>query len=118
MAAFIDRLSASASALRRGRGGQGADGLGPVGGSGEGVVRVGVITPYRGQVQCIRQELGNSGSRWAKGSGGDGGVDVEVRESKAGCCLLERPIELFDGAINRCTCMKQTRARPSGTSAR
>ena len=85
MAAFVDRLSASASALRRGRGGQGADGLGggPVGGGGGGVVRVGVITPYRGQVQCIRQELGNSGSRWAKGSGGDGGVDVEVRESKA-----------------------------------
>eukprot|EP00903_Cladosiphon_okamuranus_P019598 g18024.t1 len=72
VAAFVDRLAAAASGSRHGRGVRV--------GSGGGMVRVGVITPYRGQVQCIRQELGSSssGSRWRTGSGGDGGVDVEV----------------------------------------
>lgn len=95
VAAFVDRLAAAASGLRRGRGGcQGSEGRGGVpAGSGGGVVRVGVITPYRGQVQCIRQELGSGGSggcsggggsRWLKGGGGDGGgVEVEVRETSA-----------------------------------
>lgn len=44
------------------------------------VVRVGVITPYRGQVRRIRQELGER--RRLKGGVEDGGVDVEVGKEK------------------------------------
>lgn len=73
VAAFLARLVAAG--IRRGVGGKGRGGGGGSGGSGG--VRVGVITPYRGQVRRIRQELGES--RRLKGGGEDGGVDVEVR---------------------------------------
>lgn len=70
--------------LQYGRGiGRGSDGVssrggrcGSGGGDGDGVVRVGVITPYRGQVRRIQQELGQR--RRLKGGVEDGGVDVEV----------------------------------------
>lgn len=91
VSAFLLRLVVSG--LRNARGfkstgdsgdGDGGSGAGSraagSGGGGKesaGVVRVGVITPYRGQVQCIRQELGSSNRR-LMGGAEDGGVDVEV----------------------------------------
>ncbi|CAM9371654.1 unnamed protein product, partial [Scytosiphon promiscuus] len=71
VAAFLSRLVTYG--LREGRG---LKGTGGGGGEGNGVVSVGVITPYRGQVHRIRQEL--EGSRRLKGGIEDGGVDVEV----------------------------------------
>lgn len=100
VATFVDRLAAAASGSRQGRGAQAVDGRGggPVRGGG-GVFRVGVITPYRGQVQCIRQELGSS--RRAD----DGGVDVEVREDKGvpSCSrILETPGKNLAGTHTGC----------------
>ncbi|CBN79685.1 Presumed helicase required for RNA polymerase II transcription termination and processing of RNAs [Ectocarpus siliculosus] len=87
VSAFLARLVASG--LRSGRGvkagGGGGDGTAAGGGQDReksGVVRVGVITPYRGQVHCIQQELsgggGGGGGRRLKGGVEDGGVDAEV----------------------------------------
>lgn len=85
VSAFLARLVASG--LRSGRGvkaGGGGGGDGTAAGGGRdreksGVVRVGVITPYRGQVHCIQQELsGGGGGRRLKGGVEDGGVDAEV----------------------------------------
>lgn len=77
VATFLARLVTYG--LREGRGLKGThgDGGGGGGGKGTGVVHVGVITPYRGQVNRIRQEL--EGGRRLKGGVEDGGVDVEVR---------------------------------------
>lgn len=79
--AWLARLVASGLRQRRGIGAA-VGGVGGGGGSNGrgrgdcGVVRVGVITPYRGQVRRIRQDLGER--RRLKGGVEDGGVDVEV----------------------------------------
>lgn len=84
VAAFLSRLVEMGLRERRGVKSTGDRGSGVAGMSGrggdrgkEGVVTVGVITPYRGQVRRIRQELGDR--RLLKGGKEDGGVDVEVR---------------------------------------
>lgn len=80
VAAMLARLVTSGLQQRRGIREGGSSGAGLAGGvgdsGGDSVVRVGVITPYRGQVRRIRQELGER--RRLKGGVEDGGVDVEV----------------------------------------